>query len=258
MVRRLLLALPLPVALLALWELAVGQGWMTIIPPPGEVATAIWDFAFGGIYDNAQSGTLVTHLWASSSRVLLGFGCAAVLAVPVGIAVGRGRRTAAMLEPTLNLLRPVPVTAWVPLVLIVFGLGSQSTVILVFIAAFYPILISTVVGVKSVPARLTEAAAMLGTRGVRVLPKVVLPAALPSILGGMRIALGFAWVVVVVGETTGVPEGLGSVITEARITSNTGLIIAGMAFIGLAGYATDRLMLLGLTAARRNRPTLPT
>lgn len=258
MTRRVLLALPFPAALVGLWHVAVVQGWMTIIPTPADVAVELWDFAVGGVYDSVHSGTLLTHLWASSSRVLTGFLWAAAIAVPLGILIGRNRKVSGMLEPTLNLLRPIPVTAWVPLVLIVFGLGSGSAVILVFIAAFYPILLSTITGVKNVPERLIEAGAMLGTRGWRMLSRVVVPAALPSILGGMRIALGFAWVVVVVGETTGVPTGLGSTITEARETSNPGLIIAGMTFIGLAGFYSDKLLVLAFRLLRRNRPLIAT
>lgn len=258
MTRRALWALPFPVALVALWHVAVLRGWMTIIPPPKDIAVELWDFAIGGVYDSVHSGTLATHLWASFSRVLTGFAWAVAIAVPLGILIGRSSRVAALLEPTLSLLRPVPVTAWVPLVLIVFGLGSGATVILVFIAAFYPILLSTITGVKNVPERLVEAGAMLGTRGWRMLVRVIVPAALPSILGGMRIALGFAWVVVVVGETTGVPTGLGSTITEARETSNTALIIAGMTFIGLAGFFSDKLLVLTFRLLRRNRPLIVT
>jgi NitT/TauT family transport system permease protein len=258
MARRLLWALPAPIALLALWHVAVVQGWMTIIPVPFDVSLEIWDFAVGGLYDGAQSGTLLVHAWASTSRVLTGFGFAAVVAVPLGVLMGRSRMLSALLGPTVNLMRPVPVTAWVPLVLIVFGLGSRATVILVFIAAFYPILLSTIAGVTAVPVRLLEAGQMLGTSRVRMLSSVVLPASLPSILTGMRVALGFAWVVVVVGETTGVTTGLGAVITEAREISNTGLIIAGMVFIGLAGFASDKLVGLAFRLARRNRPLTAT
>ncbi len=246
--------LPLPVALLVLWYLAVANEWVRLIPQLDEVGKEMWDFTFGGIYDDVYSSTLVTHLWASTQRVLKGFAYATLLAVPLGILMGRLPRVAAMSDLTISLLRPIPVTAWVPLVLIVFGLGSKSAVILIFLAAFYPILLNTVAGVKAVPPRLAEAAAMLGTGRRQMLTHVVLPAALPSILAGMRIALGFAWVVVVVGETVGVPTGLGSVISEAREISNTSLIITGMIFIGLAGFATDRLMTTGIRLALRNRP----
>ena len=254
MLRRLLWGLPLPLALLGLWAVAVDRQWVKLIPQLDEVGKELWDFAFGGIYDNVYSASLLTHLGASASRVVKGFAYATLLAVPLGILMGRLPRVSAAADLTVNLLRPVPVTAWVPLVLIVFGLGSRSAVILIFIAAFYPILLNTIAGVRAVPGRLVEAAAMLGTSKREMLSHVVLPAALPSIFSGMRIALGFGWVVVVVGETVGVKTGLGSVITEGREISDTALIIAGMAFIGLAGFATDRVMTGGIRLATRHRP----
>jgi len=217
----------------------------------------MWDFTFGGIYRDAYSQSLHIHLWDSARRVLIGFGLATATAVPLGILMGRSAGVSAMIDPTISLLRPIPVTAWVPLVLIIVGLGSMPAIILIFIAAFYPVLLNTIAGVKTVPPRLVEGAAMLGTRGWQMLYKVVFPAALPPIFAGMRIALGFSWVVVVVGETVGVPTGLGAVITEAREISNTALIMSGMVFIGLAGFISDRLMILIIRLALRNRPAIP-
>ena len=239
-------ALPLPIVLLVLWSIAVKLGWLTLIPPPFEVLLAVVDFTFGNLYDDAYSGSLFTHLTASAGRVLGGFAIAAALAIPSGIVLARYARASKLIEPTLGLLRPIPVTAWVPLILIVFGLGSHSAVILIFIGSFFPIFINTLLGVKRVPQRLLEAAQMLGTSEGEILYKVILPAALPSVFAGMRIALGLAWVVVVVGETVGVPNGLGSVITEAREVSRTEVIITGMIFIGLAGLATDKLLTVAL------------
>ncbi len=261
--RQVLLALPLPFVLIGLWQVGVTQQWelpldirMANVPTPLAVLNRLRDFAFGGVIDDAFSGTFATHLWASASRVLTGFTWAALLAVPTGVAMGRSRLVSSAVEPTISLLRPVPVTAWVPLVLIVIGLGSRATVVLVFLACVYPILLNTIAGVKAVPPRLMEAADMLGTKPVARLWRVVLPAALPSILTGMRVALGFGWVIVVVGETVGVTTGFGSVIIEAQQTSKTDLIVAGMAFIGLAGFATDKAMTGLIRVALRDRPLL--
>jgi NitT/TauT family transport system permease protein len=256
--KKLLWALPLPILILAVWSLAVQLRWLTLIPGPYEVLLAIIDFTFGTLYDDAYSGTLLIHLGASAGRVLGGFGLAALTAVPLGIVLARYESLSRLVEPTLGVLRPIPVTAWVPLVLIVFGLGSHSAVILIFIGAFFPIFINTLLGVKRVPPRLIEAAQMLGTSEREMLYKVILPGAVPSVFAGMRIALGLAWVVVVVGETVGVPNGLGSVITEAREVSRTEIIITGMIFIGLAGLLTDRLLTIGVRRAVGNSPILPT
>ena len=258
MLRRALWAFPLIVAVLVFWYITVELGWVKVVSSPAQVAKQMWDFAFGGIYDDAWSRSLHIHTWDSARRVAAGFGIAASIAIPLGILMGRSRTLTAMIDPLLSLLRPIPVTAWVPLVLIIVGLGTKPAVILIFIAAFYPILLNTIAGVKAVPPRLVEAAAMLGTRRWDMLYKVVLPSALPSIFAGMRIALGFSWVVVVVGETVGVPTGLGAVITEAREVSNTALIMTGMVFIGLAGFASDRLMTALIRSSLRNRPLIQT
>ena len=255
--KKLLLALPVPLLILAAWSLAVSQRWLTLIPGPFEVLLALIDFTFGNLYDDAYSGTLLTHLTASAGRVLGGFALAALAAVPLGVLLARYEKLSRLIEPTLGVLRPIPVTAWVPLVLIVFGLGSHSAIILIFIGSFFPIFINTLLGVKRVPQRLIEAAQMLGTSEREMLYKVILPAAVPAVFAGMRIALGLAWVVVVVGETVGVPNGLGSVITEAREVSRTEIIITGMIFIGLAGLSTDKLLTLGVRRAVGRSPLLP-
>jgi NitT/TauT family transport system permease protein len=255
--KKVLWALPVPLAILATWSFAVRMQWLTLIPAPFEVLLAVIDFSVGAFYDDAYSGTLLTHLFASAGRVLGGFLAAALLAVPLGIVLARYAKVSMLVEPTLGVLRPIPVTAWVPLVLIVFGLGSHSAIILIFIGSFFPIFINTLLGVKRVPQRLIEAAQMLGTSEGEMLYKVILPAATPSVFAGMRIALGLAWVVVVVGETVGVPNGLGSVITEAREVSRTEVIITGMIFIGLAGLCTDKLLTVGVRRALGNSPLLP-
>jgi NitT/TauT family transport system permease protein len=132
------------------------------------------------------------------------------------------------------------VTAWLPLSMILFGLGAKSAFALVCLGAFYPILLNTIFGVRSVDPKLFEAASMLGCRGNAQFYKVVLPAAAPSIFTGLR--LGLAWFVIVVGEMTGVPQGLGAVIMDGRTLSRTELVICGMIVIGLAGYISDRVV----------------
>ena len=140
-------------------------------------------------------------------------------------------------------MRPIPVTAWLPLSMILFGLGAKSAFSLVFLGAFYPILLNTIFGVKNVDPKLFEAASMLGCRGNAQFFRVVLPAALPSIFTGLRLGLGLAWFVIVVGEMTGVPQGLGAVIMDGRTLSRTELVICGMIVIGIVGYISDRLVM---------------
>ncbi|GJE01303.1 ABC transporter permease [Methylobacterium isbiliense] len=242
--REILLALAFPLALGVIWHFATVGRPYSLIPPPAEVWTALRDLAVGGINDDAFSATLLTHLGASLARVFGGFGLAVLAALPLGLLIGRVPLVRQLLDPTFQILRPVPVTAWLPLAMILFGLGPRSAYFLVFLGAFYPILVNTVFGVRSVEPRLFEAASMLGCRGSAQFARVVLPAALPSIFTGLRLGLGFAWVVIVVGEMTGVPTGLGAMIMEARQLSRTEIVICGMVVIGLAGFVSDRIVTL--------------
>jgi NitT/TauT family transport system permease protein len=241
--REAALALAIPAVLALVWHgLTAGRPY-SLIPPPAEVWTALVDLAVGGINDDAFSATLLTHLGASLSRVYGGFALAVLFALPLGLLIGRVPLMRQLLDPTFQILRPVPVTAWLPLAMILFGLGPRSAYFLVFLGAFYPILVNTIFGVRSVEPRLFEAASMLGCTGPAQFARVVLPAALPSIFTGLRLGLGFAWVVIVVGEMTGVQTGLGAIIMEARQLSRTEIVICGMAVIGVAGFVSDWLVM---------------
>jgi NitT/TauT family transport system permease protein len=149
-----------------------------------------------------------------------------------------------VIDPTLQFLRPIPVTAWLPLTMIIFGLGPPATVALIALGTFFPMLLNTVDGVRLVEPRLIEAAEMLGTPKTAIFARVILPAASPSIFTGIRIGLGLAWVLLVVGEMTGVPTGLGANIMDARQLSRTDLVIAGMIYIGILGFLSDRIVML--------------
>jgi NitT/TauT family transport system permease protein len=242
--RDVAIALLFPILALALWHFATYGRKYSLIPPPSDVALELYDLAFGGINDDAYSQTLWTHLLASMSRVYGGFALAALVALPLGLLIGRIAFVRKLLDPTLQVLRPIPVTAWLPLAMILFGLGPRSAFFLVCLGAFYPILVNTIFGVRSVDPRLFEAASMLGCEGPAQFYRVVLPASLPAIFTGLRLGLGFAWVVIVVGEMTGVQTGLGAIIMEARQLSRTEIVICGMIVIGIAGFISDRLVVL--------------
>jgi len=242
--RQPLLGALFPGTVLLVWHLGTYGQKFSLIPPPHEVALALYDLAFGGINDDAYSRTLHIHLLASLSRVYGGFAIALAAALPLGLLIGRSALVRRLLDPTLQVLRPVPVTAWLPLAMIMFGLGPRSAFFLVCLGAFYPILVNTVFGVRSVDPRLFEAASMLGCHGPAQFIRVVLPASLPAIFTGLRLGLGFAWVVIVVGEMTGVQTGLGAIIMEARQLSRTEIVICGMVVIGLSGFVSDRTVLL--------------
>ena len=253
--KAVLLALVVPLALLLGWHLAVKAGMTRLIPSPADVAEYMVDFAVGGIWDDAFSATLHIHLFASMTRVYGGFALAALVAVPLGLLIGRNEKVRALLDPFLQLMRPIPVTAWLPLSMILFGLGPRSAFFLVFLGAFYPILLNTVFGVRSVEKRLFEAASMLGCSGTAQFFRVVLPASLPSIVTGLRLGLGLAWFVIVVGEMTGVPQGLGAVIMDGRTLSRTELVICGMIVIGIAGFISDRIVVAIMNRLLRWSPS---
>lgn len=231
-----------PLALVVFWHAAVVSSGTMLVPTPYMVGVMMWDFAAGGVYGDAFSGTIVTHLVASMQRVYGGFFLAVAVGIPLGLLIGKAPFFRQLLDPTLSLLRPIPVTAWLPLSMVFFGLGPRSAVFLVFLGAFYPVLLNTIFGVRSVDLRLFEAANMLGCDGARLFRQVVLPAALPSIFTGLRLGHGFAWILIVVGEMTGVPTGLGSVIMDGRTLSRTDLVITGMIVIGVAGFLCDRVI----------------
>ena len=234
----------LPILLVAAWHAGVCITGTRLIPVPQDVALMLYDFAFGGIYDDAYSKSLHIHLWKSFTRVYLGFFAAALVGVSLGLLIGRIKGIREFVDPTLQLLRLVPVTAWLPLSMIFFGIGPNAAIFLVFLGAFYPIVFNTTFGVRSVDSRLFEAVAMLGCTGSSLFRPVVLPASLPAILNGLRLGHGFAWILIVVGEMTGVQQGLGVIIMDGRMLSRSDLVIAGMLVIGIAGFSTDRVLVM--------------
>jgi NitT/TauT family transport system permease protein len=240
--RAITLGAGFPILLILIWDRAVAMTGTRLIPSPYQVAVMMYDFSFGGIYDDAFSGTILIHVWKSVQRVYGGFFLAALIGIPLGLLIGRIKLLRQLLDPTISLLRPIPVTAWLPLSMIFFGLGPNAAIFLVFLGAFYPILLNTIFGVRSIDPRLFEAASMLGCSGTRMFRQIVLPASLPAIFNGLRVAHGFAWILIVVGEMTGVPTGLGSVVMDGRTLSRTDLVITGMIVIGACGFVTDRII----------------
>ncbi len=240
--RAIVLGAGFPILLILIWDRAVAMTGTRLIPSPYQVAVMMYDFSFGGIYDDAFSGTILIHVWKSVQRVYGGFFLAALVGIPLGLLIGRIKLLRQLLDPTISLLRPIPVTAWLPLSMIFFGLGPNAAIFLVFLGAFYPILLNTIFGVRSIDPRLFEAASMLGCAGTRMFRQIVLPASLPAIFNGLRVAHGFAWILIVVGEMTGVPTGLGSVVMDGRTLSRTDLVITGMIVIGACGFVTDRII----------------
>jgi NitT/TauT family transport system permease protein len=237
----------LPLGLLLAWQAAsllLGDALGPFFPSPLAVVWALVDWATGLTGDTAiYSGQLAGAILASVRRIAIGFVIACALAIPLGIFSGWSAGARRIMDPTLQMLRPVPVTAWVPISMLWFGIGDGAAVYLIVLAAFFPLYLNTVQGVRYVEQVTIRAGQMLGARSWRLLVFVILPAALPSIFAGLRVSLGFAWMAVVVSELVAVKNGLGYVMFDAYGFLRADLVVASMVVIGVLGFLSDRAML---------------
>jgi NitT/TauT family transport system permease protein len=246
--RQGLLAVVLPVVVIVIWQLAGTNGSLFggVLPTPDRAwqAWKVWAFGSTGLSLNPYSGTWFANLIFSAERVGKGFLAAIVVAVPVGLAIGWNRIASGALDPTVQLLRPIPITAWLPFSIAVFGIRDMGAVFLIALGAFYPIVVNTAQGARDVERNLIRAALMMGAGRWTVLRRVVLPASLPSIFTGLRIGLGIAWTAVIVAEMVAVKSGLGYVLWDAYYVGRMDVVIADMVSIGLLGLISDRVILL--------------
>ena len=246
--RQGLLAVVLPVIVIVVWQMAGTNGSLFggVLPTPDRAwqAWKVWAFGPTGLSLNPYSGTWFANLIFSAERVGKGFLAAIVVAVPVGLAIGWNRIASGALDPTVQLLRPIPITAWLPFSIAVFGIRDMGAVFLIALGAFYPIVVNTAQGARDVERNLIRAALMMGAGRWTVLRRVVLPASLPSIFTGLRIGLGIAWTAVIVAEMVAVKSGLGYVLWDAYYVGRMDVVIADMVSIGLLGLISDRVILL--------------
>jgi len=243
-----LLAAILPVVAVLLWQAAGTDGALAggALPTPDRVWSAWITWAFGKAGPMTLSpyvGTWAENLGYSAMRVAKGFALAIVVGVPLGAVLGWSKLVAAMVDPSIQWLRPVPITAWLPISLAIFGIRDFGAVFLITIGAFYPIVINTTQGARDVEKSWIRAAQMMGARPIDVLMRVVLPAALPSIFTGLRIGLGIGWTAVIVAEMVAVKSGLGYVLWDAYYVGRMDIVIADMVSIGLMGFLSDWLIL---------------
>jgi NitT/TauT family transport system permease protein len=242
-----------PVIVVAAWQAVAALGWVNpqVLPSPLAVVEKWiayllplqpYDPAAGSWLRWAVSGELVTDAIGSLYRVLVGFAIGAGLALPTGLAMGASARVYAWLNPLMQLLRPIPPIAYIPLSILWFGLGNPPANYLIARGAFFPVLMNTIAGVRQVDGIYLRAARNLGASGTTLFLRVILPAAVPYILSGVRIGIGTAFIVVIVSEMIAVNNGLGFRILEAREYFWSDKIIAGMISIGLIGLAIDVAM----------------
>lgn len=233
-----------PVLLAIVWEVTAREHLLssTLFPSLSGVFAVWFDWIFhvNGLA-RSYSGTWSTHALASTERVLAGFCIGAFLGVLFGVLVGWWAAARRLFDPMIQSLRPIPVTAWIPLAIIWLGIGTAPAIFLVVIGAFFPTYVNTVHGVTQVSDRLIQAAQMLGANPRQILFRVVIEAALPTIITGMRVGLGFAWMCVIVSEMLAVKSGIGYVLWDSYYFANLDMVVAAMISVGLLGYGSDRL-----------------
>jgi ABC-type nitrate/sulfonate/bicarbonate transport system permease component len=231
--QRLLGLLPL-LALLAAWQAAASARLYppVLLPAPLRVA-----HAFIANYSDITSNAL-----ASVTRVLIGVTIAFVVAVPAGMLIGRFRVLDVLSDWSIQIFRSVPPIALIPMALLFFGIGDTPAIVLIFLAALWPLLINTIFGVRGIDRTLIKVAQAARASEWLVLRDIVLPSAMPAIFTGLRLAIGGGWLTVVTAEMIAVKSGLGYMILNAQLTFQSDLIIAGIIVIGAIGLLGDQMV----------------
>jgi NitT/TauT family transport system permease protein len=217
---------------LALWQYSVLWSKTTVFPSPVSVEK--------GLVELLHKHVLWADIWDSLRRVAIGFGLAALAGIPLGLTLGWYPAANQVFNPVVQLLRPISPIAWIPIAIVLFGIGDRAAVFLIFLSAFFPILVACVSGVSNVQTVFRRVGRNFGLSPWQLLARVVFPAALPQILIGLRIALGISWLVMVAAEMIAVDSGLGYLVIDSR---NSGkrydLVVAAMLMIGVIGLALD-------------------
>ncbi|WP_175846130.1 ABC transporter permease [Burkholderia arboris] len=227
--------LALPFAALALLEYAVRQGWLPdhLVPAPSEILDTL-----------ARMGVtrVARHVGASALRVAAGFSAGAGLALVVGAAMGLSRRIDALLEPTFQALRAIPSLAWVPVLLLWLGIDEAPKITLIAIGAFFPVHLAVVAGIRDVDRKLVELGAVYRLGPLALFRRILLPAALPQIVTGLRTGLSLAWMFMVAAELIAATRGLGFLLSDGRETGRPDLVFGAILLLALLGKLTDGAM----------------
>jgi len=233
--RSLVIPLALPVTILVLWQSAVSLEWWprTLIAEPLAVLAALVRLI--------ENGTLFVHTFVSLERYIVGFICGFVPAITLGAAIGLFKVGERAFLPTLQTLAPVPVIAWIPLLIIVFGI-SGARIALISVGTFFAIVFATFQGIRSVDYRLIELARVFEKSNHEMLLQILVPSALPNIIQATRLALAVGWILLLAGEVIASSSGLGWLIWNSRIFARPDEMFAGMVVVGCLGALTDGLM----------------
>lgn len=232
---RQLLAWALPLALIIVWQISSQVGWLSsrILPEPLAVLSAAWKLAL--------SGELWVHLGVSSGRAAAGFALGGGLGLLLGLLVGTFRQAEVLFDTSLQMIRNIPALALIPLVILWFGIDETAKLFLVSVGVFFPIYLNTFHGIRSVDQGLIEMARSYGLSGWPLYRDVILPGALPSILVGVRFALGLVWVLLIVAETISAQSGIGYMTMNAREFLQTDVVLVGILLYALLGKLADVL-----------------
>jgi NitT/TauT family transport system permease protein/sulfonate transport system permease protein len=224
------------VSFFGIWQLLAGVGWINpvLLPSPLQLCNAAYDLLLEGI--------LWKHTLASLNRVLTGFLLAAAAGITVGVLLGWSEVLSDLIRPLVESVRPIPPIAWTPIAILWFGIGDAPSYFLVFIGAVFPVFVNTFSAVRNIDRTQINAALCLGAKPALLIRDVLIPAALPVIFPGLRIALGVGWMCVVAAELIAAQSGLGYMIQQNRVLLQTHNVVTGMITIGLVGFAMSALM----------------
>jgi sulfonate transport system permease protein len=235
-IKHLLQYVGLSCVILALWQGLFQLGYIKplILPPPTQVAATFWDLL--------KSGAMARHVGISVLRVLEGFGIAAFLGLSFGVAIGLSRTLDRLTDLIIQVVKPIPPIAWIPLAILWFGIGEESKVYIIFLGAFFPVIINTIDGIRQTDQKFVEVARILAVPRCKFVRQVVLPGALPAIMTGIRVGLMVAWMCVVAAELIAAGSGIGYLIMDARQLSQSDVVLVGMITIGIIGKLMDSVI----------------
>jgi NitT/TauT family transport system permease protein len=231
-----LLAVVTPALIVVLWAVVSWARFFpsSLFPHPWDVARGVWF--------ELRSGRLAIDTIASLFRVFSGFLLAVILGVPAGLLLGHSARARAAFLPLVNFFRSLSPLAWIPFAILWLGIGDPPAIFLIFMAAFFPIVLSTSAAVANIPSVFFRVARDLGITGPRLVSAVTLPAIAPQVITTLRVAAGLSWLVVVAAEMIAGRDGLGFAVWDARNGLRIDLLAAAMLVIGVIGAALDRLL----------------
>lgn len=220
--------------LIAIWQSAVWFGGFheSLLPAPYTVLQ--------GVISLIQDGTLFEHIRVSLGRFIAGYSIAVVAAIMLGLVLGQSRILWQLVDPIVQVLRPIAPIAWSPFIILWFNIGNASAIVIIFLAAFYPVLLSTVSAVRKVGKDYLRVAQNFEVKRHHLLMKIIFPAAFPFIANGLHIAIGMAWIFLVAGEMLGAQSGLGYLIVDSRNLLRLDLVLVAIIFIGVLGMLLDK------------------